>query len=272
MIPKKIHYCWLSGDPLPEKIKQCMKTWQDIMPDYELVLWDINKFDVKSVPFVYEAYQRKKWAFASDYIRLYALYTEGGIYLDTDVIIKKRFDDLLDCNFFTSVEHNVESKFDEKTMVLAKAIDLDLPKNRKFTIQAAVIGGVAKHPYIEACMRWYENKNFINDDGSYLDTIIAPDIYANILKKFGFIYKDELQFLPNGAVIYPSYTFPNGVLADQNIHPETYAIHCFFGDWRINSWVEKKLKNMISSRVLRMIFRKKLYKTVEEIINDNNKN
>ena len=92
MIPKKIHYCWLSGDPLPEKIQQCMQTWQRTMPEYELVLWDTNKFDITSIPFVHEAYQQRKWAFAADYIRLYALYTEGGIYLDTDVIVKQKFD------------------------------------------------------------------------------------------------------------------------------------------------------------------------------------
>ena len=101
MIPKKIHYCWLSGDPLPRKIRKCMDTWRRVMPDYELKLWDTNNFDVTSVPFVHEAFRERKWAFAADYIRMHALYTEGGVYLDSDVKVLKRFDDLLGCSFFS---------------------------------------------------------------------------------------------------------------------------------------------------------------------------
>jgi mannosyltransferase OCH1-like enzyme len=84
-IPKKIHYCWLSGDEIPAETVKCINTWKKIMPEYELVLWDKNKFDIKSVPFVEEACKVKKWAFAADFIRLYAIYNEGGIYMDTDV-------------------------------------------------------------------------------------------------------------------------------------------------------------------------------------------
>lgn len=85
MIPRKIHFCWLSGDPLPPSIKKCMDTWKKVMPDYEWKLWNTENFDVNSIPYVKEAYEKRKWAFAADYIRVYALYTEGGIYLDSDV-------------------------------------------------------------------------------------------------------------------------------------------------------------------------------------------
>ena len=77
MIPKIIHYCWLSNDPLPEKIKMCISTWKEIMPDYEIKLWITENFDVSSVPYVKEAFDSRKWAFAADYIRLSSLYTEG---------------------------------------------------------------------------------------------------------------------------------------------------------------------------------------------------
>lgn len=269
MIPKKIHYCWLSGDPLPKKIQQCMQTWQSVMPEYELVLWDTSKFDVTSIPFVHEAYQQKKWAFAADYIRLYALYTEGGIYLDTDVIVKQKFDELLNCGFFTSVEQNVDSYFDEKTLTIARVAGLNLPQNREVTIQAAVLGAVADHPYINACMQWYESRHFINADGRYFDKIVAPDIYAHVLKQFGFKYQNKRQILPNDTVIYPSHTFPNGSLAGEKLHPETYAVHCFFGEWRIDSWQQKILKKIESNRLLRRIFKRRTYKKMEEIINEN---
>ena len=268
MIPKKIHYCWLSGDPLPKQIKQCMETWQSIMPEYELVLWDTNKFDVTSIPFVHQAYQQKKWAFAADYIRLYALYTEGGIYLDTDVIVKQKFDKLLDYRFFTSVEKNVDSYLDKETLAIASAAGLHLPQTRDITVQAAVLGAVAKHPYLKACMEWYEDKNFINEEGVYFDKIVAPDIYAYILKQFGFEYKDKLQILPEDTVIYPSYTFPNGSLVGEKLHPETYAVHCFFGGWRTNSLRQELLKKLGNNRWLRRSFQKRTYKEIEEIINE----
>ena len=82
MIPKIIHFCWLSNDPYPKEIRQCMDSWEKVMPDYEIKLWNMETFDVSSAPvYVQEAVKARKWAFAADYIRMYALYTEGGIYL-----------------------------------------------------------------------------------------------------------------------------------------------------------------------------------------------
>lgn len=92
MIPKVIHFCWLSNEPYPDLIKKCIESWKEKLPDYAIKKWDTTNFDVTSVPFVKEAYECKKWAFAADYIRLHALYTEGGIYLDSDVRVLKSFD------------------------------------------------------------------------------------------------------------------------------------------------------------------------------------
>lgn len=85
MIPKKIHFCWLSGDEFPPLIQYCIDTWEKVLPDYEIILWDTKRFDINSIAWVKEAFEAKKYAFAADYIRLYAVYTEGGIYLDSDV-------------------------------------------------------------------------------------------------------------------------------------------------------------------------------------------
>ena len=81
-IPKIIHYCWLSGEDKPPFIQKCISSWKKVMPDYEIWCWDTKRFDIHSVKFVEEAYNVKKWAFAADYIRLYALYNYGGIYLE----------------------------------------------------------------------------------------------------------------------------------------------------------------------------------------------
>lgn len=104
MIPKVIHYCWFGGKEFSPFVKKCMHTWRKKMPDYELRLWDAHSFDFDSVPFVREAYQAQKWAFVADYVRLYALYTEGGIYMDTDVKVMKSFTPFLKYDFFTSHE------------------------------------------------------------------------------------------------------------------------------------------------------------------------
>ncbi|MCS2958344.1 hypothetical protein NXX53_17410 [Bacteroides salyersiae] len=90
MIPKRIHLCWLSGDPYPQKIQKCIDSWKVHLPDYEIMLWDLKRFDIAQVPWVEQAFRVKKYAFAADYIRLYALYNYGGIYLDSDVEVLKR--------------------------------------------------------------------------------------------------------------------------------------------------------------------------------------
>ena len=92
---KKIHYCWFGGKKLPKSVEDCIKTWKKFLPDYEIKQWDESNFDVNSFPFVKEAYESKKWAFVSDYVRIYALYNEGGLYLDTDVKILKDPTDVL---------------------------------------------------------------------------------------------------------------------------------------------------------------------------------
>ena len=95
MIPKIIHFCWLSDDPYPKKIQFCLDTWKKKLPDYEIMLWDFNRFPKDKSVWVSEAFDARKYAFAADYIRFYALYNYGGIYLDSDVEVIKNFDDFL---------------------------------------------------------------------------------------------------------------------------------------------------------------------------------
>ena len=103
-IPKIIHYCWLSENPVPEDMLRYMATWKEHLSDYEFIKWDFNRFDINSSVWVKEAFENKKYAFAADYIRFYALYHMGGIYLDSDVEVLKSFDDLLDLPYFVGAE------------------------------------------------------------------------------------------------------------------------------------------------------------------------
>lgn len=104
MIPKKIHYCWFGHSELPQLAQDCIASWHRIMPDWEYKLWNEDSFDVETVPYVKEAYESGKFAFVSDYVRLYALEREGGVYLDVDFEVYKPFDDLLGHHAFAGFE------------------------------------------------------------------------------------------------------------------------------------------------------------------------
>ena len=96
MIPKIIHYCWFGGKELPNLAEKCIASWKKQLPDYKIICWSEENFDIdNSVPYLKEAYSKKKFAFVSDYVRLYALYNYGGIYLDTDVEVIRDFSPLL---------------------------------------------------------------------------------------------------------------------------------------------------------------------------------
>jgi hypothetical protein len=202
-----------------------MNTWKKIMPDYQIKRWNKQNFDINSVSFVREAYEEKQWASAADYIRLYALYNEGGIYLDSDVVALKPFDIFLSHDFFTATEYHPKVNPDA------------------IGIQAAIFGSVAGHPYLKSCMDFLENRCFIHPDGSYdNEHIIAPGFMAQEAEKFNFEYKDELQVLPYNMVIYPSATF----LGSRNyaITPEAYALHKCEGSWRKRPWYKRLFRKI----------------------------
>ena len=99
MIPKVIHYCWFGGNPKSELILKCMDSWREFCPDYEIIEWNESNFNVEDIPYTAAAYADRKWAFVSDYARLYAVCEYGGVYLDTDVLLHSNIDELLkyDC-------------------------------------------------------------------------------------------------------------------------------------------------------------------------------
>ena len=145
MIPKKIHYCWFGRGEKNPLIQHCMDSWKRVLPDYEIVEWNEDTFDVSSILWTKQAYEAKKWAFVSDYVRLYALFSQGGIYFDTDVEVLKPLDQLLDTELLLGFESN------------------DM-------LTTAVIGSVARDPLIGSIIAAYQEKQFIKQDGTY-DTI-----------------------------------------------------------------------------------------------------
>ena len=107
MIPKKIHYCWFGRGPMPELALKCLNSWKVNLPDYELIVWNEDSFDITTNQYVKEAYESRKFAFVTDYVRLYALYHYGGIYMDTDVEVLKPLDNFLNHKAFTGCEDDM---------------------------------------------------------------------------------------------------------------------------------------------------------------------
>jgi hypothetical protein len=254
---------------MPETHKKCMASWKAVMPDYGLVLWDTSKFDINSVPFVAEACRKKKWAFAADYIRLYALYTEGGVYLDTDVVVRKRFDDFLMFDFFSSVEWHKGKEKSKPMAYLTEGGQIVLRVDGVH-LQAAIMGGTAGHPFLQDCLDWYNTNHFLDAKGNttgYNKDFIAPHVYAAIAQKYGFRYKNELQNLLGNMVVFPSDVFA-GWLND--ITNNTYAVHCCAGSWRDKSFVQaishKLYRKLADNTTLRKIAGKKPVEQMPDIV------
>lgn len=244
MIPKKIHLCWLSGDPYPSKIKKCIDSWKRIMPDYEIKVWDTTNFDIEAAPlYVKEAISKRKWAFAADYIRMYALYHEGGIYLDSDVLVKKPFDNFLNHSFFSSLEyHPIQIEKDNSLLMI------DEYGNRiregfvsGIQIQAAVMGAEKNSKFVKDVIDWYADKSFIKADGELATDVLSPQIYARIAEKYGFIYKDIDQELDGNIFIYRSEIFAGN---KHEVTPASYAIHYCAHSW--HPTIKEKIKKFFN--------------------------
>lgn len=249
MIPKKIHFCWLSGDPYPDNIKRCMDTWNKVLPDYEIKLWNTHNFDIESsVPYVKEAFEARKWAFAADYIRMYALYTEGGIYFDSDVKVLKPFDEFLGYSFFSSLEYHPTQveKYGSADLIDADGNRIKDGYVSGIQIQAAVMGAEKGCPFVKEVLDWYSDKHFTKPDGSLATDVLSPQIYARIAESYGFKYKDENQMLKGNIRIYPSEIFAGN---KHEATPRSYAIHYCAHSW--NPHTKDRIKNFIR-RLLRI--------------------
>lgn len=246
MIPKIIHYCWLSNDPIPTNLQECIHSWKTHLPDWEIKLWNTHNFDISSVPYAREAFKARKWAFAADYIRVYALYTEGGVYLDSDVYVRKNMDFVLGNRAFSAIEYSpiyAEGVYQSKRVDSAGNKKDPLDKIHGIQIQAAILGAEKGHPFFKDCLDYYDSATFkVGSDGIPEECDISPIIMAGIAEKYGFKYLDLEQDLEEGFKLYPSKIFSSEVwLATK----ESVAVHCCSASWRHtnNSW-ERQVFNL----------------------------
>ena len=209
MIPKKIHYCWFGGNPLPELATKCIDSWKKFCPDYEIIEWNESNFDINCCDYVREAYQAKKWAFVSDYARFKILYENGGLYFDTDVEMIKSFDDIILKGGFMGRESN-------RNMSVAPGLGLAVsPKSELY----------------RELLETYHKIHFINADGTMnLNTVV--DYTTEVLLKYGLKNTNEIQLIA-GINIYPQEYFcpMNYDTGELTITANTYSIHHYTASW-----------------------------------------
>lgn len=227
MIPKIIHYCWLSGEPYPALVTRCIESWKQKLPDFELILWDSDRINISSNLWLSQTYKNKKYAFAADYIRFYALYHYGGIYLDADVEVLKSFNPLLNQIQFIGEEASGD-------------------------IEAAVIGTEKGLPWVKQCLDYYENRPFIKANGK-LDIRPVPLLVANILTNSDVKIKPFYYFSPKNINTGKIY-----------ITNKTFCIHHFDGKW-IKKGFYFKFKRIIHYILHSLIGRKNHNKIVQHI-------
>ena len=247
MIPKIIHFCWLSGDPFPKDIALCLESWKKHLQDYELWLWGKTpednlglkiverSFDLDSAVWCKQAFEAKKYAFAADYIRLYALYYKGGVYLDSDVVVYKSFNDLLHLPYF-------------------------IGEDRTHCFEPAIIGCEPGTPWIKYVLDRYKNIPFICHEGNY-NMRGLPLIFNDRLKnKYQFYRQKEknYKYEDNVIRIFPYNHFNSRDYLGSKKYSESYCSHTYQGSWlkkNHNTRIIRDAKKIIPRQLLNYFYR-----------------
>ena len=226
VIPKIVHYCWFGRGEKPKIAHKCIASWSKRMPDYTFVEWTEDNFNIDSNPYIKEAYAARKFAFVSDYVRLHALYTQGGIYMDTDVEVLKSLDPFL--------HHEAFSGFEDECF-----------------LQSGTMGAIEGHPWIRELLDYYGGRSFIRPDGSF-DTTTNTMVISRICEKHGLKLNGQFQLLSNGVAFYPrEYFSPFDYINGGNyITDDSYTIHHFAQSWLP---VKARLKSQLKRRISRII-------------------
>ncbi len=228
-IPKIIHYCWFGPKEIPEMEQKCIASWRRVLPDYQIILWNEQNFDINSVSYVKEAYEQKKYAFVSDYVRMYALYNFGGVYFDTDVEVLKSLDGFLNDVAFIG--------FENRTM-----------------IGTGIIGAEKHAPIFKKMLNYYNTHSFIDGNGN-MDTTTNVQIISQMLKEQGFEPHNMEQILPE-IHIYERYVFCPKKMDDGTfaVTEQSVTIHKFAGSW-LTEREKRRGTNLIWRNIMRPILK-----------------
>lgn len=223
MIPKIIHYCWFGRGKMPELANRCIESWKKYCPDYEILEWNEDNFDINCCPYVKEAYENRKFAFVTDYVRLYVMYNQGGIYMDTDVEVTRSLDEFL--------VHQGFSGFESETQM-----------------PTGIMAGEKGFPLYKELLAYYDGRHFIDEDGN-MDTTTNTVTLTNMLTQKGFMPNGKYQVVA-GFALYPRdyfcpYDDSTGIMYNSK---NTAAIH-----WFNKSWVPQHIR--LRSKITRVFHR-----------------
>ena len=226
MIPKIIHYCWFGKNPIPEKDRKCIESWKRFCPNYEIIEWNEDNFDINCCDYVRQAYEAKKWAFVSDYARLKIIYEYGGIYLDTDVELIKPLDSLLSYASFFGFESY-------------KNINTGLG-----------FGAVQNNSIVKILLNDYSEIPFKMQSGEF-DMTPCPERNTASLLKLGLKQNNKFQKINGDNAFYPTeYFCPIDYLTGKkHITKNTIAIHWYNASWQSD---EEKRYHILNARLSRI--------------------
>ena len=231
MIPKIVHYCWFGQGEMPELVRKCINSWNVWMPNWEYKLWTEDNFDISSAPaYVQEAYAVKKYAFVSDYVRLWALEREGGLYLDTDVEVLRSFEPLLNDIAFIGLEESLAV----------------LPGT-------CVMACEAHSQWVKDMLATYEGAHFLRADG-ILDMMTNVQRLGKRMLQGGLQQERKIQYLPQWGLRVYTHDYFSPITSTRVMRKtkNTYCIHRFAGTWVDGKksgirdwWIVREFINML---------------------------
>lgn len=227
MIEKKIHYCWFGGKEKPKLAQDCIESWRKFFPDYEIIEWNEENFDIACNAYCKEAYEAKKWAFVTDFVRLYVVYHHGGIYFDTDVEVIRSFEDVVDQAFYLGMESEGR-------------------------INTGIgFGAERRSPIVKAMLDQYDYIHYVDPEGKENQTV-CPVYNTRALKTLGAEFqKETIQFM-GGTIYAVDYFSPIGLYDGKlRVTENTHSIHHFSNSWMSTKQrIQKKMYRNFAQNVL----------------------
>ncbi len=241
MLPKIIHYCWFGGNEKSNLIKKCIESWKKFCPDYQIMEWSEDNFDVNCCQYVQEAYAAKKWAFVSDYCRFFVLKQYGGIYLDTDVELLKPLDEFLDVPFMG---------FEDKSKLNP----------------GLICGCEIDDEVCDELLKEYNQDVFLLQDGTFNLRTVCHRATDEFVKR-GLVLNNTLQKI-DGYMIYPTEYFNpyNMQTGKISVQEKTVSIHHYAGSWvdkksrfrgKIHQWITRIFGEKFAAKMRKIFGRKK---------------
>ena len=232
MIPRIIHYCWFGRGEMPKTALRCIESWHKYMPEWDYFLWNEDNFDINSYQYTKEAYYAGKYAFVSDVARLKALSDYGGVYFDTDVLVFKSFEPLLAYKSFAGFEGSKYSP-----------------------VGTCVIGSEQGGSWVCEQLHLYDNRQFINGNGSY-DITTNVTFITSKMKERGFIANGVEQDYMDLHILPVDYFCPRQTTGEYLRTDNTYCDHLGIG-----SWVDRPLS--LKSKLLSLLGTKNQIKIIK---------